>query len=115
MSDTGLSLLWLAGQVTAVAAAGLLLAAWAGRRGPGAAAPVTAAALAAAVALAPLAVVPLPTWWAWPLPADPPPPAPVAPPAAEAPAAPAAAGGAGTVPRPAWPRLRRPDARPPMP
>ena len=71
MHDLGVTLIWAAAQVTVVAGAGTAMAAWPVRRGPAAAAPLTVGALLAVVVLVPLALLPLPTWWSWPLPADP--------------------------------------------
>jgi beta-lactamase regulating signal transducer with metallopeptidase domain len=65
MNDLGIALAWLAVQVTAVALAGLVLSALAGRRAPAAGASVASAALAAMIVLGILAICPLPGWWTW--------------------------------------------------
>jgi beta-lactamase regulating signal transducer with metallopeptidase domain len=65
MNHLGITLGWLAVQVTVVALAGLCLTALLARRAPAAGAAAALTALAATVLLAALACCPLPSWWAW--------------------------------------------------
>jgi beta-lactamase regulating signal transducer with metallopeptidase domain len=67
MNDLGIGLVWLAGQVTLVALAGLGLTALAARRAPAAGASAALTALAATTVLAVMVCCPLPSWWVWDL------------------------------------------------
>jgi beta-lactamase regulating signal transducer with metallopeptidase domain len=65
MNDFTITIAWLIVQVTVVALGGLVLAARAGRRRPGAGAAAALTALAATLGLAAVACCPLPSWWTW--------------------------------------------------